>query len=574
MERIEPVVAGGARIRRWARSPARATLVEASLIAALALILNLAGNGRFGLFDRDEPRYAGCMRAMRQSGDYIHPTFNGEPRYHKPILIYWLMLAGTAVGGDNPFGLRLVSALSGAATCLLTWAWGRRMLGPQVGRLAAFLLATAPIMVVESKMATTDALLTLLLTSCQVALWSLNRGPSKVAAAVFWVALALSVLTKGPIGVVLIAAAGLASWAVRGPSACWARSQWKWGLAGFATLTLPWFLAIGIITQGEFFRVAVGEQIVTRVVEAREEHGGFPGYYVVATLLGFYPWSTLLPAAVLGAWVRRRGTPDLAILLGWVLGPLILLECARTKLVHYYLPAYPACALLTAWLVETLGGAGVNLRRWPLRWVGLGTFAALGAGLTVALVHLGLFVLPRPIAWPCLAMAAVVAAGTCQGFRRFRGGQSRRAAWTLVGTGAVVLLILGAWLLPAAEPYRISAALGPKLAALVAREHAEPITGDYKEPSLILSLGRPAATFLTRAWLIDQVECHGKVVMALLPNELARFGSDPALEMQWNETVRGFNPNKGRVETLHLVVLRPASDPGVARWSSPEALVK
>ena len=79
---------------------------------------------------------------------------------------------------------------SGAATSLLTWAWGRRMLGPQVGRLAALMLATAPIMVVESKMATTDAFLTLLLTSCQVALWTLNRGPSKAAAAAFWVALA------------------------------------------------------------------------------------------------------------------------------------------------------------------------------------------------------------------------------------------------------------------------------------------------------------------------------------------------------------------------------------------------
>ncbi len=570
MERTER----GATIRRWARSPALVALVEASLIAALALTLNLAGNGRFGLFDRDEPRYAGCMRAMRQSGDYIHPTFNGVPRYHKPILIYWLMLAGTAVGGDNPFGLRLVSALSGAATCLLTWAWGCRMLGPRVGRLAAFMLATAPIMVVESKMATTDAFLTLLLTSCQVALWTLHRGPSKVAAAVFWAALALSMLTKGPIGVALIAAAGLVSWAVRGPSACWNRLHWRWGLAGFATLTLPWFLAIGIMTRGEFFRVAVGQQIVTRVVHALEEHGGFPGYYLVATLLTFYPWSTLLPVAILGAWVCRRRTPALAILLGWVIGPLILLECARTKLVHYYLPAYPACALLAAWLVETLGRAGINLRRCPLGRVGLGTFAALGAGLTVALVLLGMIVLPRPIAWPCMAVAAVVAPGTWQGFERFRSGQSSSAAWTLVGTWAVVLLILGAWLVPAAEPYRISTALGPRMAALVARERAEPITADYKEPSLIVSLGRPAAPLLTRTWLIDQVGRHGNVVMALLPSELGQLRGDPRIEMQLSETVRGFNPSKGRVETLHLMVLRPTTGSGVARRPRQEALVK
>jgi 4-amino-4-deoxy-L-arabinose transferase-like glycosyltransferase len=574
MERAGPKVVRGATIRRWAESPARAAIVEASLIAALALTLNMAGNGRFGLLDRDEPRYAGCMRAMRQSGDYFHPTFNGEPRYHKPILIYWLMLAGTAVGGDDPFGLRLVSALSGAATCLLTWAWGRRMLGPRVGRLAACMLATAPIMVVESKMATTDAFLTLLLTCCQASLWALDRRPSKAVAGAFWVALALSVLTKGPIGIALIAAAGLVCSVLRGPSACWKRLHWRWGLAGFAVLTLPWFLAIGIMTRGEFFRVAVGEQIVSRVVEAREAHGGFPGYYLVTTLLTYYPWSTLLPAAVAGAWIRRRETPVLAVLLGWLIGPWIVLECVQTKLVHYFLPAYPACALLAAWLVETLCRAQINLRRWPLGRAGLGTFAVLGAGLTAGLALVSLVVLPQPIALPCLAVAAVVAAGTWQGFWRFRNGQASRAAWTLVGTWAVVLVLLGAWLVPAAEPYRISAALGSRMAALIKREHAEPIMATYQEPSLIVSLGRPVAGLLSRNWLIDQVGRHGNVAMALLASELNLHQGDPRIEMQLHETVRGFNLSKGRVQTLHLVTLRPATAPGVARGPRQEALVK
>ena len=68
------------------------------LIALLALVLNLAGNDRTGLWDRDEPRYAVCVREMRERGDWIFPTFNGEPRYHKPVLIYWLMRLTTAAG--------------------------------------------------------------------------------------------------------------------------------------------------------------------------------------------------------------------------------------------------------------------------------------------------------------------------------------------------------------------------------------------------------------------------------------------------------------------------------------------
>ena len=89
------------------------------------------------------------------------------------------MRAGFALGGDNPFGARLVSALAGAATCLVVWELGRRMLGPRAGRLGALMLATAPIMVVESKLATTDATLTLWLVGCQFCLWELARRPSR-----------------------------------------------------------------------------------------------------------------------------------------------------------------------------------------------------------------------------------------------------------------------------------------------------------------------------------------------------------------------------------------------------------
>src|SRR4051794_3856991 len=163
----------------FAVPPGRASVwLQAAAIAALALTLNLAGNGRTSLWDRDEPRYAGCTREMRARGDWIHPTFNGEPRYHKPILIYWLMRGGVALGGDNAFGARLVSAVAGAGTCLVVLRLGRRMLGARAATLAALMLATSPIMVAESKLATTDATLTLLLVGSQACLWELGLRAS------------------------------------------------------------------------------------------------------------------------------------------------------------------------------------------------------------------------------------------------------------------------------------------------------------------------------------------------------------------------------------------------------------
>ena len=164
----------------------------------------------------------------------------------------------------------------------------------------------------------------------------------------------------------MIAAAAVVSWACGGPSACWGRLRWKWGLTLFSLMVAPWFVAIGILTGGDFFRVAVGAQILQRVATQMEQHGGFPGYYPATTLLAFYPWSALLPAALVAGFVRRKKDPTLGFLLGWAIGPMILLECVRTKLVHYYLPAYPACALLVASLVTSVADSERNLRRWPL----------------------------------------------------------------------------------------------------------------------------------------------------------------------------------------------------------------
>ncbi|HEX8201996.1 MAG TPA: glycosyltransferase family 39 protein [Isosphaeraceae bacterium] len=533
----------------------RRRLREAALIGLLALTLNLAGNGRYSLWDRDEPRYAGCTREMRASGDWIHPTFNAEPRYHKPILIYWLMLLGTALGGDNPFGARLVSALAGSATCLLVWGLGRRLFGPREGRLAALILATAPIWVAESKLATTDATLTLFLVACQFCLWELARAPSGRLAALFWIGLALAVLTKGPVGPVLIAAAGLLAWWWGGPSAGWRRLRWRWGVAGFLLLVAPWYIAIGVISHGEFYRVAMGYHVVRRMTTGIEQHGAFPGYYVLVSAVIFYPWSALLPPALAGAWSRRRQRPEFGFLLGWVVGPLIVLECVQTKLIHYYLPAYPACALLAAWLVGAVADDVANLRRWPLGRLGLGLLGGVGIGGVVALVAGGV-VLPGSLRWPCLALAAVLGAGTLVAVERLQRGGTERAVLGLVGAWGVILLGVGTWLLPAAEPHRISRIVGQRLAAIAAREGARPVLGTFQESGVIYALGRPAPVFRTRDGLLEQLRAAGSVVCALMPQELAVLRGDPRFRVEFREVVRGFNVDKGRSEWLQVVVIR------------------
>ena len=542
-----------------AAAPRRRILaLEALGIAILALVLNLAGNGRISLWDRDEPRYAECTREMRATGDYMHPKFNAEPRYQKPVLIYWLMLLGTAIGGDNPFGARLVSSLAGAATCVLLWGFASRAFGRSIGRMAALILATAPIVVVNSKLATTDATLALFFIMCQIALWKLSKAPSVIAVIVFWTSLALATLTKGPVIPAMVAASGVVSWAMGGPTSCWKRLNWRWGPALFVVIAAPWFVAIAWITQGAFFREAVGAQVIHRVTTGMEQHGGFPGYYPATTLLTFYPWSALLPAALLAGWLKRKTDPTLGFLLGWAIGPLILLECVKTKLVHYYLPAYPACALLIAWTLDRIAKADVSLRRWPMGRLAMGLLA--GTGLTLTVLSLGgAMVLPWSLKWPCLMLSVILGGGTLFATEAYHKGRIERGTLGLATTWAATLLLVGAWLLPAVEPYRFPQKVARAIASLADQEHATPVLASFKEPSMIYEIGRPVAILREASTFRDILRTGGVAVSALTDVEMRLLAKDPNVSVEIKETLTGVNLSKGSNDTLKLVLIRPAA---------------
>jgi 4-amino-4-deoxy-L-arabinose transferase-like glycosyltransferase len=539
-------------------------------LVVLALALNLTGNARTGLWDRDEPRYAVCVREMRARGDWLFPTFNGEPRYHKPILIYWLMGLGTALAGDNPFGARLPSAIAGAGAVVGVWWLGRRMLGQLGGRIAALIFATAPIVVIESKLATTDATLSLSLLVGQACLWVLGRGTSPVAAMLFWICLSLATLTKGPVGPALIVASSLLAWWWGWPAAAWKRLHWRWGLAVFAIITLPWFIAISVQSRGEFLNFAVGRQIVHRVASDMETHGGFPGYYPVVSTVVLYPWSALMPAAIVGAWMRRRSDPNLAFLLGWIIGPLLLLECFRTKLIHYYLPAIPGCALLISWLIRSVTAEGVNIRRRPLGRLALALLVGIGLAGIVLLVAAAPLV-PGHLRGPMLLIAGVMAAGTLASMSFLQRAATERAIYALAATWAGVILTASGWLIPMAEPYRTSRVIGEKLAALSAKLNVEPVLLQFQEPGVIYSLGQHVALTRDTASFFAHLQGGRSLMTVALPSEIDVLRSHFGLLVKPVDQVDGFIWSKWKQQTLQFALVRQGDKPYVTHSAKPEA---
>src|SRR3982750_4784085 len=99
--------------------------------------------GAAPLFDVDEGAFSEATLEMFQRGDFLSTYLNGEPRYDKPILIYWLQAASVSVLGVSELAFRLPSAVCAAVWVALTFAFARRYFGAERALLAAGVMGTS-----------------------------------------------------------------------------------------------------------------------------------------------------------------------------------------------------------------------------------------------------------------------------------------------------------------------------------------------------------------------------------------------------------------------------------------------
>ena len=149
-------------------------------VAVVVLFTNLDGAR---LWDRDEPRNAGCALEMMQRGDWVVPIFNDQLRDAKPVLLYWLIMTAYSIFGVNEFAARFWSAALAVATVLATYHIGRRLFHAKVGLWSAIILSTSLMFDVAGRAATPDSVL------------ALARNPHGV-----WLRHLLQLRHQGPLG--------------------------------------------------------------------------------------------------------------------------------------------------------------------------------------------------------------------------------------------------------------------------------------------------------------------------------------------------------------------------------------
>ncbi len=327
-------------------------------LSFLCCILFLPGIAALPVTDRDEARFAQASKQMLETGDFIDIRLQDKPRHKKPAGIYWLQAASVAAAEtagaalNDIWAYRIPSFLGALAAVLLTFWAGRAIIGRESALIAAALFASCLMLSFEARIAKADAALIATIALAQGALFRLYMAPAGSAtrglAALFWLGLGAGILIKGPpapaIAMLTCAAVLLAD-----RRRAWLRNlHWRWGVLLLLAVTLPWLIAIGISSNGDFFRHSVGQDFAGKLHSTRETHGGLPGFYLLAFLWTFWPATLFVTGGTIRTlWTWRRSR-RLIFLAAWIVPFWLAIEAIPTKLPHYALPFYPAIAMAAA----------------------------------------------------------------------------------------------------------------------------------------------------------------------------------------------------------------------------------
>lgn len=342
-----------------------------AILLALSSLLFFLGLGDMGLTDRDEGRNAGAGREMFASGDLVTPTFNGELRVTKPVFVYWLMTLSYHVFGVNEFAARAPSALFGVFLILMQYLFLSRLRGQTAGLVGALMLLLNIEMLALGRMAITDSVLIFFTTLSLYGFWLGLHEPGRGRHWMwgFYIGMALATLTKGPVGfLVPPLAAGLYLTATRRWTIFWQRGFPIAGTVVMLLLAGPWYAAMFLI-HGDAYGSQAKVHTVGRFLAPMEGHGVGFWFYIPVLLLGFFPWSLMLPAAfsqTYKSWKEQRNlaragatpadSPDdsgSSAELGWfaalwLVGTFIFFTVSATRLPHYIGPLFPAASILAA----------------------------------------------------------------------------------------------------------------------------------------------------------------------------------------------------------------------------------
>ncbi|CUH94000.1 putative membrane protein [Propionispora sp. 2/2-37] len=318
------------------------------IISAFIIFLNL---GTLPLLDPDEPVYAETPKEMLQYNEFLSPRIYGEYWYDKPPLYYWLVAGTFNLLGIHELAARLPSAVMAVACVAMVYAVNRRRFGELAGIFGALILTTSLEFFYLGKAAVTDMTLTLCLTVSLVSYMEKRYY-------LIYLFAALATLTKGPVGLLFpVAIIFLHMFITRNFSEIKHMHIWTGSLL-YCGIAVPWYWFMYVMHGPVFIDTFLGFHNIMRFTSPEHPEGILWYYYLPVLIVGFFPWISVLPQAVLAACKANRREPrTLSFLLTWAVFIFAFFSISQTKLVSYILPMFPPVAMIVGWYVARIACA-------------------------------------------------------------------------------------------------------------------------------------------------------------------------------------------------------------------------
>lgn len=338
----------------------------------------------------DEGRYVGVAWEMMRSGDWLTPTLNGLPFFHKPPLFYWITAGSMSLFGLHEWAARAAPVLGAFVGAFSLYRFIRRWSGDRAARLTLVALLAQPLFYIGGQFANLDMLVAGCITATIVLLadaaLSIERSlPYRAALAGAYSMAAAGVLAKGLIGFVIPALVVvmwllmLRRWRVL------MALVWVPGALLFLLLAAPWFVAMQARFPAflDYFFVV---QHFRRFAQAGFNNVQPFWFYPAVLVLFSLPWLPWLHRLFTRGYLTDPERSPVRLLLWlWVVMVVLFFSMPKSKLLGYILPALPPLAALMADGFVQLGPPSARARRLWVASVAVTCTVSLGIVIAFAL---------------------------------------------------------------------------------------------------------------------------------------------------------------------------------------------
>lgn len=319
-------------------------------IVVIALLAFVPTLGAVHLFDWDEINFAESAREMIVTGDYFRVQVNFAPFWEKPPLFFWLQAISMQLFGVNEFAARFPNAMIGVATLIVLYFLGKKEKGERFGAVWSLLYLCSFLPQVYFRSAIIDPLFNLFIFLSAYHLFKALSEQGKENRRSIWSGLfcGLAILTKGPVGLLLVAL----TWATYLVARKF-KNRLRFKQIGLfalmvVTVTFPWF-GVELIVNGPWFLVEFIHyqmELFSRPVAGHQQ----PFFYhFIVVFWGTFPLSVF----ALPSLIKKRRATEMErwwTILFWVV--LLLFSVVSTKIVHYSSMTYLPLSFLAAVVIE------------------------------------------------------------------------------------------------------------------------------------------------------------------------------------------------------------------------------